>query len=330
VDQQPMAGKLSVLVLNYNYAHYLPECLEPLVRQTYQNMEIIVLDDCSTDNSVAVAQRYADDPRVRVVAHEQNAGFRRSLIEGTEELSSGEFLTVVSADDLVLRDDAFAIQVALLQKYPQAAFCFSSFDFIRPNGSDTHFSFPEETYREPEAAFKDIIACQGVWPPHSGTVIRKSEYDAVGGYRRDVVMPLDLALWFDLSAIGGFVYAPQTLHGYRLHGSQMTTSKTRANLREIAGLVRQACRDGERHGFKTRGMSRRAVGDHLGAFAIPEAFNGNRKVALTRWLAAAIECPYEALTSRRLWSTLVRSLLGNSGYSAARRAMHLWSAEPRA
>src|SRR3954463_5362111 len=106
---------LSVTVLNYNYAHYLPRCLDSILAQTFTDFEIVLIDDCSNDDSLEVIQPYLADPRVRFFPHAQNAGFAKSLIEGTEEHSRGEFLTVVSADDVILETNAFEKQIALLK-----------------------------------------------------------------------------------------------------------------------------------------------------------------------------------------------------------------------
>ena len=56
---------VSVIVPNYNHARFLPKRIESVLRQTYQDFELILLDDCSTDNSRAVLSQYASDPRVR-------------------------------------------------------------------------------------------------------------------------------------------------------------------------------------------------------------------------------------------------------------------------
>ena len=106
---------LSVTVLNYNYGSYLPDCIDSILAQTFRDFELIIIDDCSSDNSLDVVQPYLADPRVRLVAHEANVGYGGSLIEGTEVHSRGEYVTVISADDLVTRPDAFERQIALLR-----------------------------------------------------------------------------------------------------------------------------------------------------------------------------------------------------------------------
>ncbi|MDW3214156.1 MAG: glycosyltransferase family 2 protein [Ilumatobacteraceae bacterium] len=304
-----MAPRLSVTILNYNYGHYLAECIDSILAQTFEDFELFVIDDCSSDGSVELITSYSD-PRVRPIIHEQNLGFLGSLVQGTEELSTGEYVAVVSADDFVVRPDAFERQVAMLDEHPDVGYCFTGFEIIRPGESTQHASFEHDTVLGPEAAFDEILMARGVWPAHSGTVIRRSSYDAVGGYRRDISMPVDLALWFDLSRTGGLAYAAVCGHSWRLHGDQMTTSKTQLNLREIAQVVTEACEQGERAGFGTGGLTRRAIGAHFGAFAVTEAYGGSRREALRRCWAAVRECPVPALTSKRIWVACVRALLG--------------------
>src|SRR5512146_3551728 len=96
---------LSVTVLNYNYAHYLPQCLDSILRQTWNDFELILINDRSTDNSLEVIQPYLADPRIRLVDHQQNKGYISSLIEGSE-LSRGRYITVISADDYCVSNRA--------------------------------------------------------------------------------------------------------------------------------------------------------------------------------------------------------------------------------
>ena len=79
--------RLSVVVLNYNYGRYLPGCLKSILDQTFTDFELIIIDDCSTDDSRAVIAPFLSDSRVRLHAHTTNLGYAKSIIEGTEEIS---------------------------------------------------------------------------------------------------------------------------------------------------------------------------------------------------------------------------------------------------
>ena len=317
---------LSVVILNYNYGSYLPGCIQSILGQTFGDFELVVVDDCSTDNSVDAVRPFLDDRRVRVVRHEKNAGFTKSLIEGTEELSRGEFRTVISADDLVRRNDAFAIQIGLLRAHPAAAFCFSAAERFRSSEPDRfmlHESFPTETILDSREALVALLTRDGVWPVHSGTIVRASAYQAAGGYRRDITMPLDLAMWLALAMQGGFAYSSVPLYGYRLHESQMSAApaKIRLNTKEVVQILREACREGEKRGYGTEGLFRRAINYHLGAPGVVDAFEGNPRSAMHRWLAAVKECPIETVSSRKLWVVAARAAFGEIGFSLGRRML---------
>jgi glycosyltransferase involved in cell wall biosynthesis len=113
---------LSVVVPNYNHAKYLPSCLAAILGQSVTPLEVIVLDDASTDNSVEVIQRFAvEHPMVRLVKNERNLGVMPNINKGVE-MSRGEYIYVASADDEIV-PGLFEKSLRLLAQHPQAAFC---------------------------------------------------------------------------------------------------------------------------------------------------------------------------------------------------------------
>ena len=96
----PTQPLLSVIVPVYNAAPYLRRCLDSICGQTYPNLEIILIDDGSTDSSLEICKQYAaKDPRVRVL-HQANKGLPATRNVGIEQ-SKGEFFTFVDSDDWV-------------------------------------------------------------------------------------------------------------------------------------------------------------------------------------------------------------------------------------
>lgn len=113
---------LSVVVPNYNHAKYLEVSLPAILRQSVQPLEIIVLDDASTDNSLEVIRRFvAQNPIIRLVQNEKNLGVMPNLNKGVE-LSRGEYVYIASADDEVV-PGLFEKSLRLLAQHPQAAYC---------------------------------------------------------------------------------------------------------------------------------------------------------------------------------------------------------------
>src|SRR5215813_8252635 len=113
---------VSVGVANYNHGHYLDGALRAILEQSVAPDEVIVLDDCSTDNSVQVIEKFASThPTVKFVRNEQNRGVvwvaNRLL-----SLASCDYFYCAAADDLV-SPNFLEHSMRMLTAYPQAAFC---------------------------------------------------------------------------------------------------------------------------------------------------------------------------------------------------------------
>lgn len=112
---------LSVIVPNYNHAKLLPNCLDAVLAQTVQPMEILVVDDGSTDDSVAVIEGYCRrHPHVRLLRNERNQGVIYTVNRGIDE-SRGELIFMAAADDTA-HAHLFEKSLPLLAQHPQAAF----------------------------------------------------------------------------------------------------------------------------------------------------------------------------------------------------------------
>ncbi len=317
------APTLSVTVLNYNYGNYLPQCLDSILAQTFEDFELVVIDDCSTDDSLEVMKPYLRDPRVRLVSHAKNVGYSGSLVEGTEIHSRGDFVTVISADDMVRRPDAFERQVELLSAHPEASFCFTGYDkFASETGEiiQEHQSYDGDRVLPGPVFLREYLTRQRVQVLHSGTMLRKSAYDKTGGYRRDLRITLDLAMWPVLSLQGDVVYCDDDLYAYRTHDAQMSSSfkKQHANFVEVMKSVEGAVDEAVRQGVPVGSLRGDAVRYSLFAVAVDDAFSGRPALALFRCISALMFRPWFALTSRGLWITLARLALGERGYKRLR------------
>ncbi|MFN8506188.1 MAG: glycosyltransferase [Dehalococcoidia bacterium] len=312
---------LSVLVLSHDYERYLAACLESVLAQTFPSFEVIVLDDGSSDDSLAIARRYASDPRVRVVAHETNQGFVATLREGTGVLSRGEFLVMVSADDLVLEPETFARQVAALRVNPAVAACMTGFVKVGPRGEriGRRRLVTRPRTLSGDAFVRRVLTKREFSVMHSGTVIRASAYRAVGGYRTDLTNYGDFALWMALARVGPIAILDAACYGYRVHGAQMSGSpaRRRAVLREGIAVVREEAAIARARGVRV--SDARALRARAADLALADAFAGRRMLALRRCADVLAEVPAIALTSAGWWMAAVRALLGRRAWAALAR-----------
>ncbi|WP_110581745.1 glycosyltransferase family 2 protein [Helicobacter cinaedi] len=90
---------ISIIIPTYNVESYIARCLDSCINQTLHNIEILVIDDCGSDDSIAIAQRYADkDSRIRIIHNEKNLGTFGSRIEGIKA-AGGRYIAFLDADD---------------------------------------------------------------------------------------------------------------------------------------------------------------------------------------------------------------------------------------
>lgn len=107
--------KVSVIVPVYNTAKYLPKCLESLIKQSYVNLEIVIVDDGSTDESLKICREYQKKNEKIKLIHKENGGLSDARNWGMK-YSTGEYLTFVDSDDY-LEQDAIKILMKLIKKY---------------------------------------------------------------------------------------------------------------------------------------------------------------------------------------------------------------------
>lgn len=214
-----MSKLVSIVMPNYNYAQFIRKALDSALEQTYENIEIIVVDDKSTDNSLEIIEEYVKkDPRVKSYPNAKNLGVVASH-NRCVELAKGEYVVVLSSDDY-LHPDFVKESVAYLEKYPSAGMIATDIWYVDNDGTVT----------SPEPFYPESFFCEGkyqckVWLftntfVPSQVLFRKSAVldPEIGGafsYLADTF--IDTELWFRLCMKYDFVYLKKKLAYYRMH-----------------------------------------------------------------------------------------------------------------
>ena len=139
--------KISIIVPIYNTAKYLPECLDSILNQTYQNLEILCINDGSTDNSPEILKTYAKkDSRIKVIT-QKNQGLSTTRNQGLEH-ASGKYLTFVDSDDEI-KPSFIAKLLAPYQKDPKTTLTVCGFlrKFLKTQKTETMFLNPASPYK---------------------------------------------------------------------------------------------------------------------------------------------------------------------------------------
>lgn len=198
-----MTAPLSVCIPAYQAGRTLGTTLRSVLTEDV-DMEVLVLDNASTDDTGEIARSF-DDPRVRV---ERN---RRLLSIGDNwnavvRRSTGRLVKVVCADDVV-RPGALAGQQAVLDD-PAVSVVSSRFEVIDEDGAvkETGLGLPGLLGRRPGKDLAGVIVRRGPaeFGPTAATMFRRDLYDRVGGFRGDLVFPMDVDLFARMGAFGDF------------------------------------------------------------------------------------------------------------------------------
>jgi hypothetical protein len=278
--------RVTFVVPCYNYGHYVGHAIDSLLAQTFEALEVIAIDDASTDDSRQVLERYADDPRVRLVLHERNQGHIRSYNEGIA-LARGEFVGLLSADDLCIARDAVARQVDVFDAHPNVGFVYSSYCFVDGTGKVTYVWQPWDAdyVRGGVEEFAELISKNYI--PASGTLVRRSGHEALGVYDPDLPHAGDWELWLRLCTRYEVGYILDPLYAYRTHDSNMNHAKI-----------------SPAEGNRQCVLTMQKAFDALPATA-PAALRGMRRTALQRaWLLTSAHDRTRGFT-RRSWQGLL-------------------------
>lgn len=213
---------VSVVIPCYNYARYLQEAVASVMSQADVELDVIVVDDASTDASPQVVRELAaGDERISAVLHSQNRGHIASYNDGLSRVQ-GEYVVLLSADDL-LAPGSLARSTALMEAHPEVGLVYGyaqEFHNKVPPAAEKRQSWSLWTGDE----WTRIMCRRGsniIVNPEA--VLRRSVMDRLGGYRADMPHSADMELWLRAAGIGsvgrvnGNVQALYRVHGLNMH-----------------------------------------------------------------------------------------------------------------
>jgi glycosyltransferase involved in cell wall biosynthesis len=216
--------RVSFVIAHYNYGPYIGQAIDTLLEQTFDALEVIVIDDCSSDGSRPVLERYGEDPRVHLVFHEVNQGHIRTYNEGLA-IARGELMAIFGADDFALRTDAVARQVEVFDAHPRVGFVYGAHTYVDEHGvAFREFQPWKESYVRPGfEEFRELAF--GNYVPHSGTLVRRECHEQLGDYNPALPHAGDWELWLRVASRFDVGYVANALYAYRVHGRNMSIVK---------------------------------------------------------------------------------------------------------
>lgn len=189
-----------------------------MLEQTYSDFELIVLDDCSPDNSEEILDTYSD-PRIVRYRGEKNQGLANVLNVGMD-MARGKYIARMDSDDISL-PNRLEVQIKYLEEHPDIDLCSCGMELFGARN--------EIWIRESDPEKIKITALHD--PPilHSSSVWRKESFDKAGlRFQQDMVPAEDYDMWCRALAAGlKLVNIPEVLYLYRIHDAQVTHDSTK-------------------------------------------------------------------------------------------------------
>ena len=203
---------ISVVMPNYNGHRFVEQAIDSVLSQTYQNFELLIVDDCSEDDSLQLIKRKTQsDSRIRVIALEDNAGVANARNVGIKE-AKGEYIALLDNDDLWTKDK-LERQLAIAEKGADIVYC--SYDFIDEQNSPIKkpFIVPQQTNFNKMLA-SSVISCS--------TSFIKTELMQAHPFNADFYHE-DYVLWMELLRVCPTAYGDEKV---LMHYRQVTGSRS--------------------------------------------------------------------------------------------------------
>ncbi|HET6993726.1 MAG TPA: glycosyltransferase family 2 protein [Chitinophagaceae bacterium] len=216
---------VSIVITSYNRAHWIRQAIESALAQDYPNLEIIISDNCSTDNSDEVIKSYCHDQRIRYSRNEQNIGMIANFQKAFFELAKGEYIANISSDDYLVNPRFISRAMNIVSKYENISIVFAihqslnektgilganslpgKFDIEFKKGKDVFFDYASNPYYSAAGAM------------YSVRHIRENNIGFSGRVTGDVEFNLQLMLAGNIGFINDLVYVVR-VHDHNVTGA---------------------------------------------------------------------------------------------------------------
>jgi glycosyltransferase involved in cell wall biosynthesis len=283
---------ISVCVPSYNYGRFLRDCLESVQAQTFKDWELIVCDDCSTDDTEEIVQGYAAaDSRIRYFKNEQRLGMNAN-IKKVADLGRGQYLKILCSDDW-LAPNCLEVFRTLMDQNQSAALATSAEVLSSEAGKplQVQFLFGHSVLLIPGEKMLDRMARGEGFGGNSSFFIRASAYRQVGGYDQRCLYAADYDLAARLCRVGNYLHTDEPL----FYGRVQPESSSSQDPKKLV--------------------------DVIDFFELPERIFQPRRFGNAEW--RRYQRLTASLTARYLLNCLLQDLRGDHSYARNLRRL-LW------
>ena len=228
---------VSVIIPNYNHAEFLNERIESVLQQTYNNFEIIILDDKSTDNSVDIIKQYANNKFIsHIILNEDNSGSPFIQWKKGFELAKGEIIWIAESDDAC---DNLLLETLVneFQEDPLCVLAFCKSYKIDTEGNKISEEGLQYSFHMDGMRFiKKYLGKHNYISNASSAIFRKDVLNKIDWSFTTYRGCGDWIVWIEISRCGNIAYNSLPLNYFRIHGDNTTTQQALSGKNEIEGV----------------------------------------------------------------------------------------------
>jgi glycosyltransferase involved in cell wall biosynthesis len=217
--------KVSILIPSFNHAQFLPAAIESVLAQTYRNIELIIVDDGSSDNSFEIARNYAAQHpaivRVFTHANRANLGISATVNEGFRQ-STGEYFSGLPSDDMLMPDKVEQ-QVKYLQAHSDVGWVYAKVQLVDDEGNSLPHTFGHDVTSDGRAVERLIIDNA---VPGMSVLARRECFERVGDHTPDLLYS-DWEFWIRMASQFKPAFLDRTVVRFRVHDYNTSVGTTR-------------------------------------------------------------------------------------------------------
>ncbi len=296
-------NKISVIIPTYNNAEYISAALDSVLNQEHKHVEIIVVDDGSTDNTESVLLPYVNKKLIRYI-HQENQGVA-SARNAALNLAIGEYVAFLDADDILL-SGSLTKRITLMQEYGDVDFVFTDYHVEVSEGGRNKYPYMKEKNRHAKfstaldkslglvhiynSAFRGIAIKENIFPWTGAIMVRQKCFDQISGFDVSLRASSDKKMWLQLLDGRKVGYIDEPLSVYKAHQSTITRDTITCcenSIRNSQHLLQQELKMGN---TEVAGL-RRKISHNFNRLGYQYLYAGSTKQAQSSFMKSIQYCP---------------------------------------
>ncbi len=229
-------NKFSIILPVKNGSNHIRECINSILAQTFKNFELVILENCSTDNTADIIASF-DDARIKLYPSEKPLTIEENW-QRIKEVSRNEFMTLIGHDDMLGKDYLLYMD-EFIQSNPLASLYQAHFNYIDSQGTEIGKCKLMEEIQGPEKVIHNFLSNKTDLMG-TGFMMRSTDYDSVGGIPPyPNLLFADMELWIELSIKNFLAVDSRETFSYRKHTAATTSTSSDAKFLQAFELLMQ-------------------------------------------------------------------------------------------